>query len=493
VASKDHGDSERETVAALASKPIRGFPDLPRQAAAEKQLLRVSLRDLTSNLCLTKVTFSPRFVRAVFPLDLEAPGDLRQSVASGDFMDKPAPLVCIVGAGPAGLALAHLLRRANITFVVLERQNPGAHRAVTKAGMIEPRTVELLRSHGLADTVLKRGARNGLCEFRADGKAFVLDYGRLTNGPGHYVYPQHELVDDWTEELRAAGGEIHFGIRVTAIEQDAHGAVVAAIVEATGQQATFRSEIVAVCSGAGIGPMIGSATIATVEFSYPVRWIAVIASVSPTRRHHTIYGLHRHGFAGQMRRSATMTRYYLEVPRADALDDWPDDRVWAELQERLKVAGQPPLVEGRLIERDILDLRVFVREPMQDGRVFLVGDAAHLVTPAGGKGMNMAVQDAVELAAGLRDQYAGPCTGERLARYSATRLPAVWQYEEFSNLMLSLLHSGRALAEPTSTLRIDPEPGLAFANRLRCARLERVLNDPLFSRWFAHAYAGVDQ
>jgi p-hydroxybenzoate 3-monooxygenase len=405
-------------------------------------------------------------------------------------VDKPVPLVCIVGAGPAGLALAHLLQRVNITFVVLERQNPQAHRAVTKAGMIEPRTVELLRSHGLADTILKRGARNGVCEFRADGKAFVLDYGRLTNGPGHYVYPQHELVDDWTEELRAAGGEIHFGVRVTAIEQDAHGAIVAAIVEATGHQATFRSEIVAVCSGAGSVPTMGDATIATVEFSYPVRWIAVIASVSPTSQH-TIYGLHRRGFAGQMRRSATMTRYYLEVPRADALDDWPDDRVWAELQERLKVAGQPPLVEGRLIERDILDLRVFVREPMQHGRVFLVGDAAHLVTPAGGKGMNMAVQDAVELAAGLRDQYAG--RGERLARYSATRLPAVWQYEEFSNLMLSLLHSGRALAEQTSTLRIDPEQGLGFANRLRWARLERVLNDPHFSRWFAHAYAGVDQ
>src|SRR5262245_6106052 len=319
--------------------------------------------------------------------------------------------------------------------------------------MIEPRTVELLRSHGLADTILKRGARNGVCEFRTDSKAFVLDYGRLTNGPGHYVYPQHQLVDDWAEELRATNGEIHFGVRVTAVEQDAYGAIVGAIVEATGQQAMFRSEIVAVCSGAGSGPTIGGATIATVEFSYPVRWIAVIANVSPTSQH-TIYGLHRRGFAGQMRRSATMTRYYLEVPRADALDDWTDDRVWAELQERLKVAGQPPLVEGRLIERDILDLRVFVREPMQHGRVFLVGDAAHLVTPAGGKGMNMAVQDAVELAAGLRERYAGAGSGDRLARYSTTRLPVVWQYQEFSNFMLSLLHSERAPAGQTSPLRL---------------------------------------
>ena len=406
-------------------------------------------------------------------------------------MDNPDPVVCIVGAGPAGLALARLLQRAHITFVVFERQNAEGHRALTRAGMIEPRTVELLRPHGLADTILKRGARNGICEFRADGRAYILDYGRLTNGPGNYVYPQHELVDDWAEELHAAGGKINFGVRVTAIEQDAHGATVTAIVEATEQRTALRSEIVAVCSGAGTEPTIAGVNIATVEVSYPVRWIAVIASVSPTSQY-TIYGLHRRGFAGQMRRSATMTRYYIEVSSADSLDDWPDDRVWAELQERLGVAGQPSLLEGKLVERDILDLRAFVREPMQHGRVFLVGDAAHLVTPAGGKGMNMAIQDAVELAAGLRDQYAGVGTGDRLARYSATRLPVVWQYEEFSNFMLSLLRADCTQVGQTSALGLDPQQGLDFGNNLREARLDRVLNDPPFSRWFAHVYSGVD-
>jgi len=399
------------------------------------------------------------------------------------------PVVCIVGAGPAGLALAHLLRRANITCVVLERHGAEAHRARTKAGMIEPRTVELLKSHGLADTILRRAARNGVCEFRADGEAFALDYAALTNGQGHYVYPQHELVDDWTEKLRIAGGNIRFGVRVTGVEQDEYGATVTAIAEARKQ--TFRCDVVADCSGAGSEVTIGGGSIATFEVSYPVRWIAVIASVSPIGRH-TIYGLHRRGFAGQMRRSATMTRYYLEVSGTDRLENWPDNRIWAELQERLRVVGQPPLVEGRLVERDVFDLRVLVREPMQHGRIFLVGDAAHLVTPTGGKGMNMAVQDAVELAAGLRDRYAGAGTGERLAHYSATRLPVVWQYEEFSNFMLSLLHAGHAPAEDTSP-RTDQGEEAGFAHRLRKARLNRVLNDPQFSRWFAHAYAGVDQ
>ena len=401
------------------------------------------------------------------------------------------PLVCIVGAGPAGLALGHLLRRANISFVVLERLGAEVHRARTKAGMIECRTVELLRSHGLADSILRRGARNGVCEFRADGEVFVLDYGALTNGHGHYVYPQHELVHDWADTLRIAGGEIRFGVRVTGVEQDEHGATVTAIVEPTEKQTTLRCQVVADCSGVGSELTIGGRSPATLGISYPVRWLSVIANVSPMSRH-TIYGLHPRGFAGQMRRSATMTRYYLEVPGTDSLADWPDDRVWGELQERLRVAGQPPLVEGRLVERDVVDLRVLVREPMQHGRIFFVGDAAHLVTPAGGKGMNMAVQDAVELAAGLRDRYAGMGAGDRLSRYSETRLPVVWQYEEFSNFMLSLLHAGHAPAEDTSP-RFDPGEEAGFAHRLRKARLSRVLNDPRFSRWFAHAYAGVDQ
>jgi len=394
-------------------------------------------------------------------------------------VNRESCVVCIVGAGPAGLVLGHLLARAQVPYMILERLEADGLRARTKAGLIEQHTVELLEPYGLADPIIERGTRNGVCEFRADGEAFVLDYGALTDSPGHFIYPQHELVADWAEQLLSAGGEIRFGTRAVAAAQDENGALVSAVVEASGEQLAISCEAVAVCDGGG-SELAGIATIESLDVSHPFRWLAVIASAPPATPR-TVYGLHPRGFAGQMRRSAELTRYMLEIPANDGLDEWPDARIWAELQDRLAVADRPSLQQGELIERDVLDLRVRVREPMQAGRVFLAGDAAHLITPAGGKGMNLAIQDAVELASGLCELYGAAGAGERLARYSETRLPVVWRYQEFSNLMLlGLMHAGR-------------DGDARFAYRLRRATLERVIDDPQFSRWFAHAYAGSAQ
>lgn len=396
-------------------------------------------------------------------------------------MDARDPVVCIVGAGPAGLVVAHLLREADVSFVVLERQEPTGLRGRMKAGMIEHRTVELLKAHGLAETILARGTRIGMCEFRAEGETFVLDYAALCGGRGHYIYPQQELVGDWAEQLLAAGGDVRFGVEATRIEQDGARVIVDALDSSTGSELTIECEVVACCDGAASAFSTG---VAAAVVSHPFRWLALIAAVPPSSQG-TIYGLHRHGFAGQMHRSATMTRFMLEVPAGDGLDDWPDERIWAELQDRLAVTGRPPLVQGELVERDTLDHRVRVCEPMQQGRVFLAGDAAHLITPAGGKGMNLAIQDAVELAAGLCDQYAEPSDGRRLTRYSQTRLPRVWRQQEFSNLMLSLFNAGTGVDDQGAG-------GTSFSYGLRRARIDQVLNDPNFSQWFARCYAGVD-
>lgn len=386
------------------------------------------------------------------------------------------PVVCIVGAGPAGLVTAHLLQRAGISFVVLERQEADGLRARVKAGMIEHRTVELLRPYGLADPIVGRGRRMGMCEFRADGRVFVLDYAGLCGGRGHYIYPQHELVADWAGLLLAAGGDLRFGVEATGIEQSEDGAVVSGARLASGESVTVECEAVAVCDGAA---SVAGAGAARVSAAYPSRWLTLIAAAQPSTAG-TVYGLHSRGFAGQMHRSAIMTRFMLEVPVGENYGQWDDDRIWAELERRLAAPGTPPIRRGEFIERDILDHRVRVCDPMQHGRVFLAGDAAHLITPAGGKGMNIAVQDAVELASGLNERYGEQNDGGRLDGYTRARLPRVWRYQEFSNLMLSLFNAGAA------------GDGRDFSYGLRRARLDLIVSDPHFSRWFARAYAGVD-
>lgn len=386
------------------------------------------------------------------------------------------PVVCVVGAGPAGLAVAHLLHRAGVSFVLLERQRGDGLRTRMKAGMIEHRTVELLDSYGLAGPILERGSRIGVCEFRVDGQAFVLDYAALCGGRGHYIYPQQELVGDWAEQLLAAGGDLRFGFEVSGIDQDEDGALVTAVATSNRTPLMVECEVVACCDGASSG---FAASFEAASLSHPFRWLTLIAAVPPSRKG-TIYGIHRRGFAGQMHRSPTMTRLMLEIPAGEGLESWPDERIWAELQDRLAVAGGRPLEQGEFVERDVLDHRVRVCDPMQQGRVFVAGDAAHLITPAGGKGMNIAIQDAVELAAGLGDRYGVRNDKRRLAAYSLTRLPQIWRQQEFSNLMLSLFSAGASGGDES------------FSYGLRCARLDQLISDPNYSRWFARAYVGID-
>jgi p-hydroxybenzoate 3-monooxygenase len=388
------------------------------------------------------------------------------------------PVVCIVGAGPAGLVTAHLLGRAGISFVVLERREAHVLCPRVKAGLIEHRTVELLGPHGLAGPILGRGGQVGMIEFRADGHAFVLDYAGLCGGRGSYTYPQHELVADWAGQLLAAGSDLRFGLEATGAEQSEDGAVVRAVRGTTGEPVTVECEAVVVGEGAGSVLCAGAAAVSAV---HPARWLTLIAAAPPSAAG-AIYGLHERGFAGQFHRSADLTRFMLEIPAGEGYGQWDDDRIWAELEQRLAAAGRSAIRRGEFIERDILDHRVRVCDPMQHGRVFLAGDAAHLITPAGGKGMNMAIQDAVELASGLIERYGKRGDGRRLSRYTQARLPAVWRHQEFSNLMLSLFNTGAA----------GGDGGRDFSYALRRARLDLILSDPQYSGWFARAYAGVD-
>jgi p-hydroxybenzoate 3-monooxygenase len=389
------------------------------------------------------------------------------------------PDVVVVGAGPAGLVLARLLQRAGISFTVYERRSRAALTAKPGAGLIEHRTVELLRGAGIADVDLDFTIRNGRMEFRTPNASTLFDYGRLTGGRTNYIYPQHQLVGVLSDALAADGADVRFGTAVNTVRQDSDGAV---ITLADGSEVTGK--VVVGCEGSHSVVATAMTGLRTNEENLPARVIAVIADAPPVEEH-TIYGLHPRGFAGQMRRGPDQTRYYVEVPDTDTAADWPEDRIRKELALRLDIHGTLDGVP--FSEPTVVDLRVRVNEPMQDGRLFLAGDAAHLITAAAGKGMNLAIQDAVELAAGLVDRFGAARDGGRLATYSATRLPAIWRTEAFSLWYLRVLLAGlRNGGEPTSAV-----PG-GFTNGVREGWLAALLGDPLLARWFAHAYAGVD-
>lgn len=405
-------------------------------------------------------------------------------------MERLATDVCVIGAGPAGLVVALRLLEAKVSCLVLERSSLEALRLRAKAGMLEDRSVRALDRSGLAAPILTQGTKNGLVEIRASGESHVFDYAALTGGRGHFVYPQHLLVSAWAELFLQRGGALRWSTEATALDADARAGVSRATVRATSATGgSLGVECKAVVLASGAGASLLPQGIQSHEHTHPFRWLTAMVEMPPLGER-TIYAPHDRGFAAHLRRSPGLTRYYLQVPAEDTLDDWSDERIRGELEVRLGLArpggGAGAAISGRIVERDIMDLRVRVREPMQRGCVYLAGDAAHLITPAGGKGMNLAIQDALELSEGLIACFARG-DGQRLGRYSETRLPAVWRAQEFSNWMLAL-QCGGAL----NLHRGAPDPNAVFARGLHRAQVQRLLDDRAFARWFAHQYAGVD-
>lgn len=394
--------------------------------------------------------------------------------------------VIVVGAGPAGLVLCWLLRRHGVPALLVERSDAASLGRIPKAGAMEHRIARLLEREGLGAPLLPLHTENHRSEFRAPGTAVTIDYGALTGGRGHVILPQHRLVRALADALVDTGAPVWFGHEVLDVRTDAGGEGASVVVAGPdGAPREVRADVVvgadgagsrvttAVTGGGGTGPAVA-------ERRLPGRWLVVAAAAPPTVGH-TLYAAHPNGFAAQLRRGPDETRYYLEVPADQGADDWPAGAIRAELAERLAVGRALDDVE--IAEVGTLDLRTRVVAPMQHGPIVLAGDAAHLITPAGGKGMNLAIGDAVELAHALVDRFGPARDPGRLAAYSATRLPVIWRTQAFSDWLLRILSAHSA---GTAGAAHD------FSDGLRGGWITALRDDPLLARWFAHAYAGVD-
>lgn len=382
-----------------------------------------------------------------------------------------------MGAGPAGLTIGNILRAASVDCLVLEIETREFIEQRPRAGVLEEGAVRGLQRRGLADNLLARAQRHTECEFRFDGERYRLEYAELT-GVHHWVYPQQLLVTDLVREYAdVRGGAIRFGVQdVELHDLDTDHPSVSYTCPDTGRRQVVRCDFVVGCDGArGVTRAAlpaGRARIARSD--YGIGWLALLAEAPPSSDC-VLFGMHPRGFAGHMPRSAGVTRYYLECPPGDDPENWSEDRVWTELQQRLGANGVPPLTEGRLIEKRVLDMHNYVVEPMVFGRLFLAGDAAHLTAPIAAKGMNLALHDAFLLGDGLVAHLTkGDGTG--LDGYSAACLNRVWDCQEFSHWLSEVYH-GTSSGDP-------------YRAGTTLARLRRIFDSPTAARAFAEQYLG---
>jgi p-hydroxybenzoate 3-monooxygenase len=348
--------------------------------------------------------------------------------------------VGIVGAGPAGLLLAHLLHLRGIESVVLEARSRAYVEARVRAGVLEQTTVDLLDDAGVAERLYREGLVHRGLELRFDGRGHRIDFAELTGGRAITVYGQQEVVKDLIAARLAYDGELRFEVQDVSLH-DLEGERPSIRFSHEGADHELRCDVVAGCDGFhGISrPTVPEGTLRTYEREYPFAWLGILAEVAPSSEE-LIYCHHDRGFALHSMRSPKLTRLYLQcAPDAD-IEDWPDERIWEELQTRFQTAdGDFELGQGPLVEKGITPMRSFVAEPLRHGRLFLAGDAAHIVPPTGAKGLNLAAADVRVLSEALAAWYADGDEGG-LDAYSDTCLRRVWRVQHFSWWMTSMLH-----------------------------------------------------
>jgi p-hydroxybenzoate 3-monooxygenase len=380
--------------------------------------------------------------------------------------------VGIVGAGPAGLVLAHLLHRRGVESVVIEARDRDYVQQRVRAGVLEQGTVDMLKAAGVGERLEREGLVHEGLELRFGGRGHRIALSELTGGRAITIYGQQEVVKDLIDARLAAGEPLLFEVsEVRVDEQEIR-------FHHDGEDHLLECDFIAGCDGFhGVTrEAIPDGVLTEYEHVYPYAWLGILARVAPSTDE-LIYCNHERGFALHSLRSPELSRLYLQVHTDDDIAEWSDERIWEELQARFALEGWV-LNEGPIVDKAITPMRSFVVEPMQHGRLFLAGDAAHIVPPTGAKGLNLAVADVKVLAGALCDWYSsGSSNG--LDAYSDTCLRRVWRVQHFSWWMTSMLH------------RTDGAS--AFDQRLQRAQLDYVTRSEAGARTLAENYVGLEQ
>ena len=363
--------------------------------------------------------------------------------------------VGIVGAGPAGLLLSHLLALRGIDSVVVEVRSRAYCEARQRAGILENSSVRLLREAGLAERLDREGLEHGGIYLQFAAERHHVDFRDLTGGRTVTVYAQTEVVKDLIAQRVAAAGAIAFEATDTEVDRLETDQPVLRYTDADGSRQELTCDVIAGCDGFhGIcRPAIPAEVLTVREREYPYAWLGILADVPPSTDE-LIYAHHRSGFALHSLRSPTVSRLYLQVDPDESIENWPDDRIWDELQRRFELPGSRwDLKQGPVLDKGITPMRSFVSAPMRYGRLFLAGDAAHIVPPTGAKGLNLAMADVAVLASALDALLHGD--DGPAANYSATCLNRVWRSTHFSWWMTTMLHRAPGADAMTTALQLS--------------------------------------
>ena len=379
--------------------------------------------------------------------------------------------VGIVGAGPAGLLLAHLLHLRGIESVVLDVQSRAAIEQTIRAGILEQGTADLLRDTGVGARMARESTVHHGINLAFEGGLHRIDLTGLSGGRSVVVYPQHEVLVDLIAQRLADGGDLRFGVADVAVD----GIEGEPSISFTHDGAAQRLECDFVVGADGSHSQCRKLVTGRRDFfrQYPFAWFGILAEAPPSYDE-LIYAHSDRGFVLVSTRSPTVQRLYFQCDPATAVDDWSDDRIWAEFSARLAPAGVQ-VQEGPIFKKDVLQFRSFVAEPMQRGRLFLAGDAAHTVPPTGAKGLNLAVADVRVLERALGAWYSGDAAP--LAAYTATALRRVWRVQWFSWWMTSMLHRFSDAGD--------------FDLRRQIAELQLVTSSEAAARTLAEHYVGA--